>query len=633
MKTENSKGRYAARKITGAIFVPSFLILFLCFNLPFVQADKVKVRVYAYHDDRETFIYTGEKNYPEIATIAFVAVNVNPGDPNTGKPILYDGAINVKVKSADYNLSVPYSLIDMTSTDMFKDLKHLAEHWNGLFCELDYSGAELLLSGLRGIGLQDHPNDGSGSTGKDKNIDVKFGVGHNPVIIGVESWNYKPGATLKFDISVVEHSVDADVELMNQQSLVITGIDNVNLVRENIFKNGDITKQLPPKGQCYTGDPGPWVIDFGDKTINPNTGHGIIYDGILGALVKAEKYGGPRPVSGGGPDWLQVAAADRCAANTPVFNCVWKIVAAPNLIDPTYGSPVYGMVNDFISPYMIELNSSEKAIRFDEEGMKDIYGFRYYGSRQVVIDHEALHTYHLVRGELVYDDDDDMLYVNSATENTQNTYLNFSFDNKSRGFRVFPSVYVASSIINPDKWDASTEGCGDKGGTATKAKCRSGYFMQKMQLTSDAVMLLFGDPENGISPVGFAGLVPTTIPNDIPKGEIMPQIIKAFLYKGGDIKLSSRKQNVGFYWIHFDSSNTIPPTSDPDGKRLGANGYYVPGTIQFKFGPYDGTADEAKQIISLIKNYGYDRLVILYEIVYHEEPFEYDANCFGTKIQ
>jgi hypothetical protein len=402
-------------------------------------------RVNIHHNGQESVI-AQKDDYPEVAFVTFVAIN-NHGVLNANTPpedALYSGpTLRIHMmNSRSMTDPAPYHLVNLTERgfgfgnkqgpdeddpavtaggmEPESDPTYNIMHWKGLYYAMD---------GCDNMGTLGYNNSPLGYM---PGIAFSITADKNPVVIGVHSWSYKQtNTTLDFSLLAYNFSNEA----LSRTTLDVgVNFDHVDLVREKFVRRyGDIAAVVYPEPFAvghYTGDPGRFIVYLGPNTLDAETGRGRPYSEIMRIMADVQKgrlEEGPAGDSSG-LDWLEVAAADIYNANGPVYSCVWEIVVAPT---GSSGS-VWGLV-----PWVVFLDPRGEAVRFNKQGWGR-YNFRYDRWRDGLIAHEGLHSYHLLPGKDVDDEEPpastfgDALYVTPG--GGQNAHLRYSYDAKQNGF-------------------------------------------------------------------------------------------------------------------------------------------------------------------------------------------------------
>ncbi len=594
-----------------------------------------KIEVRCYNDKRETTIYPGA-NYPELAIVTFVAEELYAMGGGKG---LYRGSgrdISIRMSRRNDDTAsggkyfVPCLLKDLNKSGLsFSNLGNNNEHalsWKGLFYAVGVSGLNSFERSIS-YGIADGSNIPEGAA----SLDIEIGA-FDPVAVGVYSWNWTEVFTLHFDLKLLtNNSFPYPVELKRKDVDVGSRIDNVDFVREEIYKLGGAARahtalcgdnHVTP----YEGDPGPFILKLGDKTLSNDGGRrGYQYYEIYSVLLNAERKAagdivpGPSwPESGSGEDWLQVAATARYSQRSVIYNCVWECLVSEGKYQGFIltGTPYRVCLHPTNAGYglgggtVMYIKGVEKKLRLNQQPDGGTYGFFADRARDSILDHESVHSYQFLRGMDVYDLDGDNLYVNGTRG--QNRYLKFSFDSKTRGFVVPDSGYVCEV----DRLRFGRDG--DQNNTYDK----QGQFVTLIGI--DAQKICDGAP--GVE-------FPTDIPSDIPDSFITFKVKKIFLYQAAHSEGSPPKNipsaeypllNVGC--VEIVKLNSAPLDSNGTAYVKGVNGEYKPMRYILKINPYTfGGETERADILDRIAQ-GYNQIAILYEIIYKDEPLEYDAS-------
>jgi len=654
--------------------------------------------VYAFYDPKETIVLFNDQddptsplytnplltdppfygagywaNYPEVVFVTLVAVKVNP---DTGVISLYDGSdgdimVEMRLKktgksdpdSKYIDFELQYQLVDLTENDLAlsnvdatlslsRKWKLQKEDWKGFFRALDETDINSLKEALSETSLYD------GNIYPAPRNDLTIVIKDKPVhVIAVKSWNYKNEIKdFIFKLENVKGSGYAKAKLCsfagkgNKEVLVKSNVDNVDFVRANI-QGSNLGDLRPPVGGNYTGDPGPFVVE-----INTCIGTRRPYSEIIEILVEAAANdpGKEPPQSGGGVDWIQVAATDiynNEDRNTEdVFKCVWKVVSIEEIEDIMMN--VGGTVNEK-TPYIVHLNPYHYELRFNLP-KTSAYDFTTRKTRDHVVHHESLHSYQFLPGKGVFDEEDggkgDNLVVGFL--DGPNPYFIFCYDEgkpneKSRGF-LSPNPNFVSPlpvpIVNtpePEMLLQGLSGEGDKYKDCIKLQFITRIddkLIRDADPAKDELEMIFGKKATGLT-----RLIPTDMPEDIPCCSIgapvdAPKAIEhIYLYKPGKpiyLLSGTPKSSADYAWpfIRFVSEKSRKETD---------YGHYTPATVFFKLDPYKNSFrinsyyPKPEKCLQLIKQ-GY-RLYIDYTVASGQSIIssfrfpEYDAENFGIR--
>jgi len=476
----------------------------------------------------------------------------------------------------------------------------------------------------------------------------------------------------------------------NGEIVIDVNVNNVDLVRRNIqgyidgARGRTILDLIPEKAETYTtytDDPGPFVVK---GMVNKRP-----YSKIIEILVDEANGREKHPSSftyedtdpeRGDTDWIEVAAADiydHPDDNTKkVFRCVWEIGA-------TYDFKHNGSVSA-PKPYRIYLKPLGYKMRFNGGTSKGYNFFTAGSERNGVIFHESLHCYHLLHGEEVYDSEDpsgwilkswgrtpyylrgDQLYV--GENDKKNPYLTFSYDHKERGF-LSPRVregkadpvgdylygqygskhsyprhtYVSvPDRINPrwknpkylkkDEYGHFITRIDDKLVNTTKPdkppyldpndpKFKAKYNAMKRR----ALIEIFYGPIPDGDPVRIESDIPDDLP---PRKKNSNRITGVYLYKPplkpdgvGKWRLLPNDKNP---WIALSLTKERKVKRDY-GSYTACRYSIARTTNSYPLIPPEGLP-EAEDCFKMIEQ-GY-QLYVRYSILYHHNPYEYDASYF-----
>jgi hypothetical protein len=572
----------------------------------FISSSRLsKIKIYAYQNKSETIIRQSKvHNYPELAFLTLVALREYPG----GRKELYEGDyIPVQVHNVFLSQSPPCELSNLTEAGGQFLVDYLQNNqdfeWKGFW---DAVG----LNGLKGaIEATDASN---GNPASNNDLSVLIEKDKNPVVVGIRSWNYDPFLrNLPILLSIAFQPSGETVELDNDYIEIGLNIDNVNFSREEIayeedYKNKPIEENRPGTGEHWTKDPGAFVVRFKDKnTVNETTRKGRRYEEIIEIMVDVQKNPLLKLESGGGVDWLQVAATDIYNNKNEVFNCVWEVeckdIDAVGWVYPNL--PWHVILNPFLDFQRFNLPRGNS------------YGFFYDEARDNTIRHEALHCYHLLPGMYVDDEEKyeeksgsysyywpDECYVEHG--GGQNPHLRYSFDSKVNGY-VFPDFNIGDPV---DAWLNGLTG------DSIFHNQMVGYYMTRIddRLGKEELEAVFSGQD-------CPNLIATDIPNNLPFLDEV-EVLDVYL-KGpkGTIKL--------------EDSSWIDITGQEERNIHYTRGYQVNTKYYFKIKAYPETENTArwpaKEVLRLIRECGY-KLYVLYLIIYRDGPYEYDASYFGV---
>jgi len=405
-------------------------------------------------------------NYPEVTPYFLVVIE----DDGTNKRLFTggpDGTKKIRVKTQAGSISkrfVPHQVVSLSENGLELSESGIDEaieneltnnntvNWKGLYYTLGYDDGD---AGYSITSFKDALANTNSSNGVDKpnnDLEIVFDY-YNPFqVVAYKTWNtICSNLLISFDNFIDDPTTDLpikprDIVLSPDALKVALKIDNVDLIREEIqrhiyYEDGSLEDFVPGPGQHIDDTlPNPGRLVVKGIVVNPITGEGKTYDQIIEILVD-EALGntgdfilGYLP-SGGGVDWIQVAAADiyNSDLDSEVFKCVWEIHAPPPANRLT-GRRSVGEVWPSMA-YRVYLNPRLEYIRFNQSSWE--YSFAVNWARSNTIWHESLHSYSLLRGKQVNDEDNDRLHVKQGGGYTP--YHIFSYDHKLRGFlRLHP---------------------------------------------------------------------------------------------------------------------------------------------------------------------------------------------------
>jgi len=435
-------------------------------------------------------------------------------------------------------------------------------------------------------------------------------------VIGVNSWIDEPIVdSLLFDLDIVGEPVE-EVELAQEDVDIHLNVDNINLIRESV----DPETENPPAGGHYSDNPEAFTVQGTNRP----------YNEIIEIYVENAQNGyigaGNLP-SGGGPDWLQVAAADIYNGGGEVFSAVWKIKVADL---GAVSSDVFPSI-----PYEVCLNPYIPQMRFNQPSTThDLFHADEW--RYTAIQHAALRCYQLLPRQAVNDEENssqkinDELFVNGG-DAEPGTHLNFSYDNKEeRGF-LKPkfnftlgdwAIMFVDAYINGESGDNYFN------------NSHSGHFILRIddQLTDQQLQQLFLSQEE--TTVDLEPNIDFGLPEDLPLGGIGVPYLRIF------IKVYIKDYSLDFYTGFFLTPQLIPETLDFPNLSLGppyqetqetAHGYYLSGyyeldAIESLNNIFKET--EGKAYYYLLKA-GMAELYVLADFNYKHDPYGYDCSYFA----
>jgi len=589
-------------------------------------------------------------DYPEVTPYFFVVIE-NDG---TNKKLFTGGDTgNKKIRARMKVLPVP----EGPSGDIpHYDIVNLSE--NGL--ELSDAGidkAEISALNRKGLyyvlGFDDeNPGDSidsfklalgntntiKGEDAMGNELEIVFDKDNPFQVVAIKTWNYEDCFTdlpIDFESFVQDPATDLLIEPLgitlssDDTQIVELNIDKVDLVREEIqrhiyLEDGSLEDFVPEAGEHIddkVDSLGRFVV--AGIIVDPMTGEGRTYDEIIEILVDialgntAGFITGDLP-SGGGEDWLQVAAADiyNEDVDSEVFNCVWEIISGMHPSVPD----ALGAISPEI-PDKVYLDPFDIRMRFNLPG--GAYNFHCNKTRDSVVWHESLHSYAFLPGRLVNDEEDgnhkmnDRLFVKQG--GGQAPYLTFSYDDKSRGFLRPNPIWEGFNISKVRAYLDGHHGDDyffDSSFNSFLNDSDDGRFIMRIddKLTEDDLKQLFVDGKDIVPDpfihYGFPEGVPT--PPD-PGFEV--EGIYLYLEPGIDCKIDfltigrSRQQirvesDYGYYDTHDQEIIKIESWALPDS--------FPSPKICFK----------------LLKR-GYAKLYVLFRIKYFYYPGDYDASYFA----
>lgn len=611
------------------------------------------IYVYVFYNPKDTIILQNrEANYPEVAFITVVAV---AKDNSTNKFKLYkDGSLSFKLHeySKDYLADIPYKIYNLTDDYNLElgDLENiLFDEFNTKVLDTDFdffhalNDANKLRSALNNMGAQYSDIDNFEAyminllqrNLSDRAVNIKVGGSSRAYcVLAVASWGVADASTsIVLDISrtPVDEHPRAYIWGLKDGGVYIKGnVDNVNFFREN-------EPTLVQSG--FFSSPGRFII----SKVSTGTGAGVYaYDQIIEAKMREARGEIPAITGGGGPDWLQLAAADICNNNleNEVLNTVWHIKTFPN--NSIFFSNT-GSVN-LKEPLTVNLNSNESKLRYNSDGVRSTYGFTINKYRDEVIWHESLHAFENYYGTQIftisdesrtdprlpiYDVDDDQLYVGDHITNAEHPYFHFEWDHKNRGWY---NSLTAGEIVR--KFDAGQlDDCwGDQVSAVPMP-----YFMTRIdnQVSADKISdLLY----SGVTPDGQPILtIPANIPLDFPFDVLM---ILDFHQKFSQDNLYSLNQNdpPGYNPFSFQLCSA-KLTRVPYEIKSGEYGYYV--TSRFFINFYGNFSESSDETDRDIRDYYIRKLggplhqIRLYAVnnvsnnILSYDMHEFDAEVFG----
>jgi hypothetical protein len=647
----------------------------------------------AEQNDKETIVFQNDAcNFPEVAPVSLILQDwvLSAVTGNLIEKRLYTGSdsLTVDVKIPDIftgSDAISYKLLDLTNSvplinypskipdpsDPTKEIDDL--NWYGFyFAKGDNNNLTNAVSACN-VG----PGYGAGSTyshmipvSTPNKISLTFNGTVNKAVVGVVSWCWSKNLTIPLWIVCTSDLGTQGVLPIPWTLCINTNVDNVDLERVMIRQN--YKGNIPPPTAGYTGDPGVFAVRLTNAVLCGETGLYHYIEHILYSWQKNIKKGNHHwtPVSGNGPDWLQVAAADIYnfyGSTHNVFKCVWKIVARD------LGKPeLVGLSGGGREPYSVALEPWHAGMRFNMAGFVSYDMFHSQHLRWGIIIHEALHCYHNLAGVNVYDKESlsvptpsrygDYLYVSTQdTPGSENGYLRYSYDSKRGGYIRPDSRY--SSVV----WQYSHPLYGD---SVKNAANGDGVSTGEWAMQADAKFtekqkrLFLGDLNN--NDARFPIEIETDIPKFMPEFKSGVKITKIYLYnmdpnyddkgdtKNREILLCNDPYNINVGrttvhregWIEVFSKNTMPGDS---GHLNGDDGYYIPKTYCFRIWRYPNSygtpgCNSYDKFKMIVRNWAkwegkaytgkfnhpeYVLLCVIYQAQYNCPSREYDASHFG----
>ncbi|MDD4899156.1 MAG: hypothetical protein PHT31_05000 [Candidatus Omnitrophica bacterium] len=565
-----------------------FIFAILLIGLPASAWAGRDITVYAFHQPIEKIITYGHGgNYPECALVSLVLTEI---DPDTGKRIFYrhidnDSPLEIKVEANSSSQSLyavtsimegpPFPLGGITSVDMSSG----TPQWKGLFYGWGNCSASLPLD------LDPGPESIPTLETARHNVDIATKAAFSPVVIvAVYSWNYHLGAE-GIQLNISAKQVGSSVKVENPNITVSLNMDNIDLVRQKI-----------PAGQeaTFMGDPGLFIVKDGGKDYYGNYRR---YDQI-GQVISDIQRGNLQVSRGGGPDWLQVAAADMAnkyyypnlyfpnedqkylSLVKKVFDCLHKIQVGAHLENEAKDGTIF-------------LYTEDEGIRFNKPG-KSGYGFYAFHERDTLIKHETFHLYQTEPGKgwVVEDKDVDDLALGDL--------IVISADTLSRGFITLSYKYK-SYVKN------YLEG---KYGDMNPQSKQYSRFLENLSLSGVQGDILKNEKNSFISSIA---------PKDLPATSIaMGSSPETYLYLGSPYFLEE-KVSIGL----TDKQPSVVK------KRNCRDGYYDAWLPYFDVMKNNSEAHlkDLDRILQLSKQ-DY-QLYLAFKKFYLYSPPEFDAEIFG----
>jgi len=600
-------------------------------------------------------------NYPEVTPYFLVAIE----DDGTNKKLFTGGnngnkKIRFRIKEGlvPKNLSKsipPYAIVNLSKNGLrLSDV--------GIDEAIEYELTEVGNLNWRGLyyalGFDDNtPGDSinsfkwalantNTSTGKDKpnnDLEIVFDKANPFQVVAIKTWNHNSTySKLPIDFENFVQDQETDLELgsfdiaFSLDALkVALNIDNVNFVREEIqryiyLEDGSLEDFIPESGEHIDDRvAGLGRLVVAGIIVNPLTGEGRPYDEIIEILVDmalgrtANFITGDLP-SGGGIDWLQVAAADiyNADVNNEVFQCVWEIHSRIPPRTPTEpsedGPEPFGAVKG-TAPYLVYLNPFNPKMRFNKKS--EAYSFHCNKTRDTVVWHEALHAYTHLPGKLVNDEEianyklGDQLFVKQGGGKTP--YHTFSYDDKSRGFLEADPYLNIGPYFGINKVKALLHG--RYGDNYFFHGSDGGRLIVRIddKLTEDDLKQLFLDNDHIVPDpfidFGFPEDLPLTA---TPTRWIEQEGIYLSLEPGIDFKID--------YLLATQKAHPLRVESD--------YGYYDSHSrvIDFISSWMKGEDYPEPWICFELLKRGKAKLYVIYKIVYYDCPEEYDAAYFSA---
>ena len=492
--------------------------------------------------------------------------------------------------------------------------------------------------------------------------EIKIDFWNNPVIIAVASWNYeKNPPDLNITISPADVPTGFQIIVKQQPPPLKLEIDMLDFYRENIKDN--VKKMIPRAGENYTGDPGPFVIK---GVTHPAAGSSMLPNEVYKVLATAAvnraegRINENQPVSGDGPDWLQLAAVHICneqmaiGANPDVFNCVWRIKTAGELIVrmkfgklfdhsasvpcPESGGAVFVDSEGLFSedfPSTIMIGPYSELVRFNSDGTT--YDFYCKHVRDAMIFHETLHCYQALPGKDVHDEEDptkrygDSLFVklDQLGRKTANPYLIFGYDSKSRGYLGF-DISIKDQLYG---WLYS-----ERAGDSVWHTPQRAVFIIEIELTPEEWKAIF---ENKVILSDNSERWKKKLKlKDLPGRPDSPMSTLDIFIR--DEKRDTTK-SFSREWIKLDNMLTIvfgDPSANPN-YIPGKDGYYIHNDYQVRIkGINSNSSNPNKDDSNVIRDNELKariedgaKVYLVYEIKLPYKPLEYDASYFSAISQ
>ena len=523
-----------------------------------------------------------------------------------------------------------------------------AANWRGLYYALGFDDDQEgdSIESFKLALAETNIINGEGAIGNE--LEIVFDKDNPFQVVAIKTWNYEDFLTnlpIEFESFVQNQETDLSVKpsgiVSSQDALTVElNIDGVDLVREEIqrhiyLEDGSLENFVP--------GPGEHIDDRLDRTgrlvvagiiVNWLTGEGRTYDEIIEILVDlalgntAHFITGDLP-SGGGADWLQVAAADiyNQGLGSEVFECVWEVYSdmPPNSNEGLEWERIVkeplGVVLPDI-PYRVYLNPFDEHMRFNKAS--EAYDFHCNKTRDSVIWHESLHNYTYLPGRLINDEEDntnkinDCLFVKQGGGKTP--YHTFSYDDKSRGFLTLHPTW---EFFNMSRVKAYLHGYHGDVDSFFALNDDVGRFIIRIddKLTEDDLKRLFIDGKDIVPDpfidFGFPDDIPALpIPNiDAIDIRVSQEEIYLYMEPGIDVM-------VGYLLTNRSGQNT---------------------RVESDYGHYDAHDQEIIKIESwarpdsyptprvcfeLLKR-GMAKLYVTFIIRYWDAPEEYDASYFA----
>ena len=515
-----------------------------------------------------------------------------------------------------------------------------AVNWKGLYYALGFDdntpgdsieSLKLALANTNTSNGEDRPHN---------DLEIVFDKDNPFQVVAIKTWNYNT-SYLQLPIEFVNFVQDPETDLpiwpfgsmlslMNAWTVDLN-IDNVDLVREEIqrhiyLEDGSLEDFIPEPGEHIDDK----VTNLGSLVVagiivDSMTGEGRTYDEIIEILVDialgntANFITGDLP-SGGGIDWLQVAAADiyNADVDSEVFQCVWEIISGSPPYDPSDVGEVFPNI-----PYIVYLNPFYRYIRFNTAS--NAYEFHSNKSRDSLVWHESLHSYQSLPGRLVNDEEDgnekinDKLYVKQGGGKTP--YHTFAYDDKSRGF-VKPNPFLSQYFNISTVLTYSLGFYGDDHFFNVSANNNvsrdKGYFIVRIddKLTEDNLTQLFTGQGS------FQDIIPDPFidfgfPEDLPVVRYWITQSKVYLFVNPGIDFE----------VDYLSTGLLRETTRVESDY----GYYDSQNVVIdNIGSFlrSGTYPAPKTCLDLLKR-GQASLWAIFTIQYPDDPDEYDASYFS----